>query len=855
MSVGNPRIELLVRDPQCTRCKMHAEAEGDDRCRTAEGNHDAEILVVSKTPLGERSRKELFTYLERAGFEPDKIAFTGAIKCAVWQLVANKTDLKTCKPFLEAEIDAIKPKYILALGNEALSSTCGRSGIMKHRGIMYERADGIKVMGTISPSAVYRNPGQKGGFEADLRFFNNMVRGVAQETGAEPDEFSYHRVMDKPALMNMIEKLELADIASIDIESTGFDEFAADARIVSLAVTIRWDSWEEPEQRTDVFAVPLYHPESPWRSSWRKVLKILAPYMNKVRKRVAHNGKFDCRWLHQFRCFTYLTFDTMLAAALLDENRPKGLKPLAQQLLGAKPWAISTKDLLETPLEDVLWYNALDTWHTLRLYDILRNDLIQQPRLSKLFQHIILPASNVLVNVERHGVWTDQPKLMKHWAEAQHELERVDAKLTEWVPEEHPFQIKKNRRGGWVEEIEGINWNPSNFLRWFVYSYLEMPVTARGKEKDDGSPGDPSLAEAIMLDLRESPGHEVIDLLLERTKWQKYTSAFFSSYAEQLDENSRIHTTFKLTGTVTGRLSSGKADEDKVTAKKQIRGVNMQQVPRDPFVRGVFGSAPGNYFVEFDYSQIELRIAAFIAQEVNMLQLYATGQDIHMAMAMRMTGKPAHLVTKEERKKAKAVNFGFLYGMGWFKFISTAWSNYGVRVTEEDSRSFRKSFFDQFPGLPKWHANQRLMAHKFGHVVSPMGRIRHLPDIRSRAKAVVAEAERQAINSPVQAMASDMALWSMVLVDKKLKKMGLEATPIGTVHDAVNYEVPRDELGVVLPIIKETMENLPLERVFGVDLNVPVIADCKVGTRWGGATEIEAADVMNWDDALLENIA
>src|ERR1044072_2813306 len=136
-----------------------------------------------------------------------------------------------------------------------------------------------------------------------------------------------------------------------------------------------------------------------------------------------------------------------------------------------------------------------------------------------------------------------------------------------------------------------------------------------------------------------------------------------------------MHYVFKPWGTVTGRMASGKELAKKIPASKQCRGVNLQQVPRGDLTRGIFGAPPGSYFVEFDYSQIELRIAAFLAQETTMLHLYATGQDIHMTMAMTMTGKPAELVTKEERKKAKAVNFGFLYGMGARKFIQTAREN------------------------------------------------------------------------------------------------------------------------------------------------------------------------------------
>jgi len=214
-------------------------------------------------------------------------------------------------------------------------------------------------------------------------------------------------------------------------------------------------------------------------------------------------------------------------------------------------------------------------------------------------------------------------------------------------------------------------------------------------------------------------------------------------------------------------------------------------------------------------------------------------------MAMRMTGKPEHLVTKEERKKAKAVNFGFLYGMGWLKFISTAWENYGVVVTEEEAKAFRKAFFDEFPLLQKWHNHQRMMAHKFGRVESPIGRIRHLPDINSSDRGVVQEAERQAINSPVQSFASDMAVMALVLIDKELKRRGLRARSVGTVHDAINFECPEEELEEVVPLIKWHMENVPLEAWFGVHLDIPIIGDVKIGRRWGGADEIANEIVTN----------
>lgn len=858
----NPAIALQVRNAVCSKCTMSQNVEGNDVCRTAEGNlGQATVLVVGKFPLGPKARKELLTYMERAGFTADDYMYTGAVKCQSWDTQPRKTHIKECKSYLDKEIEVIGPSHIITLGNEALTATLGKTKITEHRGRQYTHPLGPVVIPTIAPSAVYRNPGQQAGFEADLRYCYAVVNGISDEH-AEPSELAgnYHVVNDQESLRHLVYALDNASEMYYDIEATGFDEFKPDAKIISLSITTRPALSSDGDVAgmgdAEAWSIPLWHPQSPWRNQWERVLAIIARVINKPRKRIAHNGKYDNRWLVHFGCRVNQTFDTMLASHLLDEDQPRGLKPLARTLVGAEPWDID----LTTPtngrdkrpwwerytLDEILWYNAMDTWNGMRVYDVLRERLVAQPRLAKLMAKIMMPASAVMVDSERHGVWADRSRVMDRWSVSQANLDGIDARLMEWVPDGHGFAE--------------VNFNPSNFARWFLFDHLELPILARGKAKEDGRPGDPSMAEAVMLTLQEmlhldnDDRGQVIDLMIERTKWQKYTSSFFSAYAEMMDDRDYIHTTFKLTGTRTGRLSSGKPDADKITGvrKSKIRGVNLQQVPRDEFVRGVFGAPPGFYFVEADYSQIELRVAAFLAQEPTMLHLYNTGQDIHMAMAMRMTGKPADRVTKEERKKAKAVNFGFLYGMGWRKFVSTAWSNYGIHVSEEEAQAFRKSFFDQFRMLPKWHAHQRAFVAKYGYVVSPFGRVRHLPDIRSRDREVRSEAERQAINSPVQSFASDMALWSCVRVQRRFDMMGLSARPVGTVHDAINFEVPEDEMAYALPVIKSTMEDTtPIEEVFGITLNIPIIADVKVGHHWGGATELTPDQVFHWDKELV----
>lgn len=252
--------------------------------------------------------------------------------------------------------------------------------------------------------------------------------------------------------------------------------------------------------------------------------------------------------------------------------------------------------------------------------------------------------------------------------------------------------------------------------------------------------------------------------------------------------------------------------------------------------------------MEADYSQIELRLAAYLAREKTMLALYQQGADIHLATAARVTGLPESQVTGEIRKKVgKPVNFGFLYGMGWLKFIQTAFENYGSHFSEAEARAARKAYFDLFPGLLPWHDRQRRLVHKYGRVQSPLGRTRHLPDIYSPEQGVRAEAERQAINSPVQGFASDLAVLSMVHINRKFRKLKLPANCIGLVHDAINFEIRNDAVAEALPIIKDTMEDMGIVRKqFGIDVDVPIISDLKIGTRWGGSRELSPDEVYNY---------
>jgi DNA polymerase-1 len=798
------------------------------------------IVILSKYVLRGSSREEMIQRLKGQGFSQTDFIFMG-VAPSHYEGDFPKADLKEFREAFQVNLEQHNPAGLLAMGNEALFCATGHSGIMKWRGEIqhyYHTTAEWVCVPTIALGAIDRNPSQIQLLYADMRALYAAVHGQPRNADAKPAKIRI--IKDESSLEAFQAECGRAVACAFDLETSSFNELAEEAFIVSAAFTLLQEDGEK-----SCWALPLKHQSSPCRSNWQSILRRASWACNRIPVRIAHNAKFDCRWLVQFGAAIPCNFDTLLAAHLLDENRFKGLKPLAQMLLDAAPWSIDIVTGKHAPpwytqhlLKDILRYNAMDTWHTMRLYQRFDRELREDKRLHDLFSKLIMPASQSLVHIERRGVHVHREDLNAGAEHVANELSRIHDELMRYVP----------------EGVSDVNFNPSNFLRWFLYDHLEFPVLRMGKVG-------PSVAETVLTHLADTNPHPVLDLLLERVKWQKFQSSFFNPYRELITNDSRLHTTFKLHGTVTGRLSSGKEDSDKVTGSRKaaLRGINLQQVPRDPLVRGVFGAAPGWAFVEADYSQIELRIAAEISEEPTLKNLYIQGEDVHMTMAMRMTGKPASKVTKEERKKAKAVNFGFLYGMGARKFVDTAWDNYGLKVTIEEAEAARAAFFQQFPMLLRWHAKQRRLAHRYQRVQSPLGRIRHLPDIVSREKGVVGEAERQAINSPVQAMASDLCLLSLVLLDRAFRKRGLRAAPIGTVHDAINFEVPVDELPVVLPLIKKTMENPPLEQLFGYRLQIPIVSDIGVGRAWGKSDEVPASlfksprELRKWLDDRFDN--
>jgi DNA polymerase-1 len=221
-----------------------------------------------------------------------------------------------------------------------------------------------------------------------------------------------------------------------------------------------------------------------------------------------------------------------------------------------------------------------------------------------------------------------------------------------------------------------------------------------------------------------------------------------------------------------------------------------------------------------------------LSQDQNLMNVFLSGRDVHIETAMMITGLPEDKITTVLRKKAKTVNFGYLYGMGWRGFKKYAKQKYDVEFTDEESEAARDGFFERYPGLLLWHERQRQLVRRRHQVRSPLGRIRHLPDILSVDKEVRAEAERQAINSPCQSMPPDICVLSMALLMPEMDWGQIRV--VGMVHDCLLFECRDDIIEQWVPRIKQTMENLPLEKLFGFKPSIPITVDIKVSKYWEG---------------------
>jgi DNA polymerase-1 len=491
----------------------------------------------------------------------------------------------------------------------------------------------------------------------------------------------------------------------------------------------------------------------------------------------------------------------MLLHYVIDENRRHGLKDLAGLFFpemknydaGLRA-ALKIKDLDEesfgnVPLEILGPYCAMDCETTFRLGKKLIPNLT--PKLKRVFFSLYMPLSKVYTEAELLGVKVDIPYVKKILKENEKKL----VKLTEKI-----FKIAGRE----------LNLNSPKQLIELLFIQLNFPIilkTASGKA---------STSEGALKALKSKrlPNKEIIDWILEYRSLKKMSSTYLGPMVDLVDEDDRVHPSFLLHGTVTGRVSS--------------KGPNIQNIPRDPRIKGMFIPEKDYHFVEMDFSQAELRVMAYYSKDKVMTTQYKNEEDIHLSTACFIFKTKPEDISKRQRKIAKLVNFGYLYGATAKKAHQSIGEKLGEgekNITLNEAKQFRNGFFTQYAGIDRFIRQIRGLVKKEKQIESCFGRIRRLPQIDSPYEEKQAEAMRQGLNALIQGTASDLTQLALIKIHKFL--LPYKTRFLFTVHDAILFEVHVSELHL-LPKLKDIME----ER--RKPFNFPIIADIDhYKRRWG----------------------
>lgn len=793
------------------------------------GPKRADVMIIGEAPgatednvglpFQGKSGKLLDALLDDHGLERRKIYVTNVVKCRPPENAKpSSAQIKACAPYLRWEFEHVKPKKVLALGAIAVKALkLGK--VTEIRGQPMKTKDGIDVMATFHPSAALRDPTKHPALEKDISRFAMFI----DDALPEKKTLKYRIIRGTKDWDEFLESFKRCSVFSFDVETTSLKWFLDEERVNSIQFGL--DDGE-------TWVLPLNAPDSYVRGRLSLQAKMLAllVQLSEGKHCAAHNGKFDNLWLRKhYGVSFHLTFDTMLASHTLDENRSHELKQLAPDLLDAPDYDVPLKVkqfLVPERIKDSYDYAAADGYWELGLYHHFRPQFLQDRVMRRLFFQLVMPAARMFEDIEENGLWID----LERQAEVRKELE-ADMRR---VLKELNGMVKKP-----------INWGSPDQLAKLLFEDLGLEVL----DKTPG--GKPSTDESVLLRLAEK--HPIAQKLIEYRGIAKNLSTYVNGW-DKFRVGNHLYLSTKLHGTVTGRYSS-----------------RLHQVPRDPKIRSILDAPPpgalddcpeGWYHGQADYSQIELRLVAHDSGDRRLKMVFQSGGDAHATTASEILGKDPDDLTKEERKQAKPVNFGFIYGMWWKKFLIYARDNYGVVFTEQEAQMWRKRFFEIYSGIEPWHERKRKAVRMMGYVVSLSGRKRRLPGAFSSDDMVRQEAERQAINSPIQGFGSgDMKAMAMVELHEKFRNyefvksiVGREMFPVrngipdifrivGEVHDSILFWVRRGWESIVLPHVKRIMESPALFDVFKIELDVPIVVDIEIGA-WG-------TPIASWKDGKL----
>ena len=602
------------------------------------------------------------------------------------------------------------------------------------------------------------------------------------------DPLNVVTILDSATLDDWLNRLSAADFFAFDTETTSLNYMVAEIVGVSFAV----------EAGTAAY-VPLAHdyPGAPEQLSRDEVLAQLKPLLEDGSKgKLGQHLKYDANVLMNHGItLRGIREDTMLESYVLDATGSRhDLDTLALKYLGQR--TIHFEDIAgkgakqitfnQVPVEQAAPYAAEDAEVTLRLHALLSARLEAEPSLQQLYRELEIPLVPVLSRIERNGALVCREQLAVQSAELGQRMLTLEAKAHELAG--GPFNLGSPKQLGEI-----------------LFNKLELPVLKKTPK------GAPSTAEEVLAEL--ALDYPLPAVLMEYRSLSKLKSTYTDKLPGMIDpKTGRVHTSYHQAVTATGRLSSSDP--------------NLQNIPirteEGRRIRQAFIAAPGCKIVAADYSQIELRIMAHLSQDPGLLAAFAEGLDVHSATAAEVFAVDIEQVSVDQRRKAKAINFGLIYGMSAFGLAKQ------LGIGRHEAQEYIDVYFARYPGVADYMARTRALAHETGYVETLKGRRLYLPEINARNRQRQQAAERTAINAPMQGTAADLIKLAMLAVDAWIEASGVDARLMMQVHDELVFEVADDAVDTLSERVVALMSDIGW-------LDVPLVVEVGTGDNWDEA--------------------
>ena len=626
------------------------------------------------------------------------------------------------------------------------------------------------------------------GFNSWLEEFSGDGE-VSDNLASDLSDFSYDVINSAELLEDWLEILRSAELFAFDTETTSLD--AMQASLVGMSFAIKTQ-----EGKIKSAYLPLAHTmgeQLPFEETLAKFKPLL---QNDSISKVGQNLKYDATVLANHAVeLKGIAFDTMLESYVLDSvNNRHDMDTLAQKHLGHKTISFESlagkgkKQLTfdQIPIESAAQYAAEDALVTLALHEKLWPQLEKDAQLKSIFTDIELPMLSVLNIVQRNGVLIDDTSLLLQSQELAEKMNVLEQRAYDLA--EQTFNLASPKQ---IQEI--------------LFEKMELPVIRKTPK------GQPSTAEDVLQELALK--YELPKLILDHRSMGKLKSTYTDKLPIMVNsQTGRVHTSYHQAVAVTGRLSSSDP--------------NLQNIPirtdEGRRIRHAFIVANGNQMLAADYSQVELRIMAHLSGDETLLTAFRNGDDIHSATAAEIFSEETNKVNSDQRRKAKAINFGLIYGMSAFGLAKQ------LNIGRQEAQQYIDIYFDRYPGVKRYMDDIRQSAADQGYVETVFGRRLYLPDINAKNGQLRKYAERTAINAPMQGTAADIIKTAMINIQRTLENKNYATTMIMQVHDELVFEVPDAEVAIIQPLIREKMQS-------AATLNVPLVVDIGLGKNWGEA--------------------